>query len=157
RQDEVADDIHQAVGQRADIQLDGAHEPTLISQVRSDYLKTAPERIGIVDPERIEAGGPRRAFDGRHDGRVPGEVDLLFHAADETAADITFVHEAVALAQLALGCELRHARARAGAAGTAIDRTLTVKHCIARVRTGSFRPIGPQHVTDAADRFFQRM
>lgn len=78
----------------------------------------------IIDPESVEAGSPCRALDGWNDGAVPGELHQLFDAADEPAADVAFMHEAVALPQLALRCELRHARAGAGAAGAAIDSAL---------------------------------
>jgi len=43
-------------------------------------LKTSPERIGIVDPQSVEAGGPCRAFDGRNDGRLTGQQYFLFDA-----------------------------------------------------------------------------
>src|SRR5690349_1615070 len=96
--------------------------------MRSGYLKTAPERIRVIHMDDVESGMYGGSLDGRHDGRMIAQLHALFHASDEPATDVALVDEGVARRQPAAGRELRHPRRSAGAAGTAVDGALAIKH-----------------------------
>src|SRR5690349_23729102 len=96
--------------------------------MRSGYLKSAPERIRVVDVDDVESGMDRGPLDGRHDGRVVAQRHPFFHSAREAAADVTLVDEPVPRRQPSAGHELRHASGRSGAAGDRKSTRLNSSH-----------------------------
>src|SRR5262245_3584782 len=115
------------------------------------HLKPAPIGIAVVDEDGVDAGDARPALDGRHD-RIPvADLGAPGDAADEFRADDALVHEVLPLLELALGRPLRHARARASAAGRAVDGLVAVEHGVAAGGAGAQCLARPHDVREAGD------
>ena len=127
------------------------------SDERSFHLEAGPEGIGAVDPDRVEPGGDRAALDGRDDRGLAAQRHRLLDPADEAAADIAFMDEAVADLQPAGRDQMGEACGGAGAAGTSVDRLVAVEDGVAAVGALPLGRVGPEDVADAADRGIERV
>src|SRR5215468_7451958 len=108
------------------------------------HLKAPGELIFVVDPDLIEARRDRAAFDRRYDGCAIADPRFFLDAADEAAADKTLVNEYVAQSQPPLCVEMRQPRRGPGAAGTAVDGTLSHLKALGRGGEDAGLGLSPQ-------------
>lgn len=84
--------------------MNGAESDALLN------LKPFPEWISTINPYRVEARCDRRPFHRRDDCRLIAETRLRLDAADEAAADIAFMDEAITDREFVCRGEMREAR-----------------------------------------------
>lgn len=87
--------------------------------MRASDLPKNPARgiILWIDADAVVAINSRPTFDAGYDGGIFSNAGKGFNPASELAANIGFVHEAVAQLQYSSGCQLRHAGGCSSTAG----------------------------------------
>src|ERR1700722_15321900 len=120
-------------------------------------LESCWKRVRRIDPERVQPGRERSAFDGGNNGWDSVQIQCLPDATDEAAADNALMDERLALPQPPGAGEVGETRGRAGAARRPIDRPVAIKHGIPTVGPGPLQPVRPHDMTHTTNGGIERM
>src|SRR5262249_22794429 len=123
----------------------------------SHYLEPGRKRFGRIDPQCVESRCERRAFYHGNNSLRTAQVHCLQDATDKSATNNALMDKLAANFQFPTAKQMGESRGGTGAAGRAIDGAIAVKHRIASIGTLPFGLIGPHDVTDAPDRWIERV